>query len=334
MTKRKKVWDNLPKVPLYKPNLDAFYRFMYERHMIWVRRFSLKEPPPWTKDRILRDYKFTNVYRELDRGTIWYVEHVCASIRSRDDFQDLLWQTVMYRLLNRVQTFEKVGLINYDSWLDARKDWKKALQKLHETESVFTSAHLTLPTHEIGSNKIDKYIEVLDTTHKLMPKLVIEIEECTKLEYLFDILQQIPCVGDFISYEICCDLMLVEAVPFSENDWVNPGPGAKGGIKLIFPLSKTTEDFVVAMRKLQHTQEDHFKRLKLEFPYFHKDGNGKPKLLTLRSIEHSLCEFRKYCNVKEGMGKPRMKFKPQDWSNAQGQLPFRFPREEKSLEIV
>src|SRR5690348_3648568 len=107
MSKRtKKAWDNLPRVEVYKPNLDAFYRFMYERHMIWHRRFKLGLPPPWTKDPILRDLKFTNVYRELDRGTLWYLNNVAETYK--DELLDLLWLTVMYRLLNKVETFEKV----------------------------------------------------------------------------------------------------------------------------------------------------------------------------------------------------------------------------------
>lgn len=308
---------------MYRPNLDAFYRFMFERHMIWHKRFRLKQPPPWTKDPILRDLKFTNVYRELDRGTQFYLECMNAGTGlalSGSMSKELLWLTTQYRLLNRVETFDKTHFVSHEEWHDDKREWKKELKELHKTECVFTNAHLTLPVHEKGQSKIDKYFEVLDELWLIIPRLLNQIKSCHSLEQLFIILKQIPCVGSFISYEICCDLILVKAVPFSEDDWANCGPGAKGGIKLIFPLAGERGEYLEKMRQLANEQEKHFKRLGLDFPYLYP---GKP--LTLRSVEHSCCEFRKYVNVQNGVGKHRMKFKPITGENPQGQI--RFPRE-------
>src|SRR5580692_10535700 len=94
--------------------LDMFFKFMYERHLIWYKRFVLKEPPPWTKNKILRDNKFTNIFRELDAGTIYYVQNVyqqatkCWTEDLGRSERNLIWYTVQYRLVNRVETFEKV----------------------------------------------------------------------------------------------------------------------------------------------------------------------------------------------------------------------------------
>jgi hypothetical protein len=315
--KRRKVWESVPDVEVYRPNLEDFYKFMHERHTIWHRRFILREPPPWTENRILRDYKFTNIYRELDRGTLWYKSHV-VPIAVGDP--DLFWLTTMYRLLNKVETFEKVGLVHLADWQSEKKTWIRALKDLHKTESIFTSAHLTLPTHTVGKSKIDTYMEVLDELHRMMIGgnfYFVKVYHSPNLEELFNNLMEIPCVGRFISYEICCDLMLIGRVPFSENDWVNPGPGCRHGLKLIFPRCKTVEDFQDRIRQLAKEQGKHFKALKLKFPYLYE---GKP--LTLRSIEHSLCEYQKYKKMVTGIGKQRMHFRPQDRVNPQGQLPL------------
>ena len=54
---------------VYEPHLKLFFETMYERQMIWKRRFLENKPMPWTKNKIFQSSKFTNVYRELDRNS-------------------------------------------------------------------------------------------------------------------------------------------------------------------------------------------------------------------------------------------------------------------------
>ena len=58
---------------VYEPFFQLFFETMYERMMIWKRRFIEQKPQPWTENAILRDSKFTNVYRELDRNSQWQI---------------------------------------------------------------------------------------------------------------------------------------------------------------------------------------------------------------------------------------------------------------------
>jgi hypothetical protein len=336
---RYRPWRMLPKVPVIQKHLDEFYQFCYERHSIWVRRFIKKEPPPWTKDLILRDLKFTNVYRELDRGTMWYNEHIAEpylKARSLDSGNqsanrffleeaemELIWETILYRLLNRIETFEAVGIPTINAYgPKVFGDKLRAFEKAGN--SVFTSAHLTLPTRVIGGSKIDKYIEVLDYVHEMIVELHQMIKRCTSMKELHEKLRIIPCVGPFISYEVCTDFAMVGLTPFDEDSWANPGPGCKKGIRIIFPDPSyiSLED---AIKKLRVEQDIHFKRLGLNFPYLTVYGKVKP--LTLRAIEHSLCEFSKYWSVQHKAGKARMIFRPKTNSLSEtpaGQMSFGF----------
>src|SRR5580693_8773694 len=56
------------KIKFKASELKLFFYFLNERHRIYLNR-KAKKPWPWTKDEILRTYKFTNVYRQLDRVT-------------------------------------------------------------------------------------------------------------------------------------------------------------------------------------------------------------------------------------------------------------------------
>ncbi len=54
--------------------VDEVFAFVHERHQIYLRR-QAGQPKPWTANPILQQYRFTNVYRELDRVTIWIREN-------------------------------------------------------------------------------------------------------------------------------------------------------------------------------------------------------------------------------------------------------------------
>ena len=51
-----------------------FFKWIADRHLIYQKRCSGVKPP-WTEDTILRDYKFTNPFRENDYVTIWMREN-------------------------------------------------------------------------------------------------------------------------------------------------------------------------------------------------------------------------------------------------------------------
>ena len=63
-------------VDVHEENKYLFFELMHERMAIWKRRFVDKKERPWTKNEILRDYKFTNVYRELDRNSQWQIKNI------------------------------------------------------------------------------------------------------------------------------------------------------------------------------------------------------------------------------------------------------------------
>src|SRR6266566_163641 len=104
--------------------LDGFYKFVYDRHMVYFRRFVMKQPTPWSTDPVLRDLRFTNVYRELDAGTIWLVKNIVE--RRRGQFKEILWEICIYRVLNKKETFEAVGIPTISWWKTPsfRKNYK------------------------------------------------------------------------------------------------------------------------------------------------------------------------------------------------------------------
>ena len=147
------------------------------------------------------------------------------------------------------------------------------------------------------------YVETLYKLYKDFNRVYDEIKQADSLEEVFNVLLTIDKVGPFYAYEIVCDLVMKGIIPFRLDDWVNCGPGCKTGLDLIFP-NRNYIGYDKALHWLRNNQRRFFKKLGLSFPYW------KGKELSLRNIEHSLCEFSKYWKLKRGLGRYRLKFVP------------------------
>lgn len=281
-----------------------FFDFIKERHTIWYRRNVLGMAQPWTDDPILATRKFCNVYRELDRGTIWYMENVVQGMGG-DDFQ-VLFQTIVYRLINTIEIFERIGgvptLEDYNA-----KNFEAKIREVKKTVPwntayvVFHTWHQFIQKKDIKGKKdiIHALSLIIEKIAEDFAVISVAILEAETLRGAWAHLRLLPNIGPFLAYEIVCDLMLADVLPFTENDFVNVGPGAMQGLEIIYGKKMSAYQAVVLCEHLaviQHTflDEEYYKM-------------GKP--LTLRSIEHSLCEFRKYHNIKT-RGKGGKHFNP------------------------
>ena len=95
-----------PRLKWREPQLRLFWYWVNERHRIYVNRFIKKQPYPWTKDKILRTYKFTNVFRQLDRVTEAWTDRFCRLLSKGKDMKDgdILFQVCQFRFFNWPET--------------------------------------------------------------------------------------------------------------------------------------------------------------------------------------------------------------------------------------
>ena len=64
---------------LNQENLKHLYDWITERYKIHLKKDVKKEKPPWTKNPILKKYRFTNVRREQDKETKWLIKNICEN---------------------------------------------------------------------------------------------------------------------------------------------------------------------------------------------------------------------------------------------------------------
>lgn len=302
---------------IHRGHLLAFFQFIYDRQMVWHNRFVKQLPQAdWTNDPIFKRTKYTNVYRELDRGTLWLEDYLADNLIKEvkgveeiwQQQREIFWVICVYRLLNKIETFEQIGLISFEDYgkKKKREKWFTSIRQLLESGfKVWTSAHITLQSN-LKQDRITNYETILDRLHKSFDSLVKDVLACDDPQWAFKFIQQMYGFGPFISYEVASDLARLPWIKFDDDTWANAGPGCIPGIQLIFPKYKTQDQHMEAMTLLRDYQEKAFEKLGLDFMSIAHEK----KWLTLRNIEHSLCEFRKYWCEQNGVGRPRPLFNP------------------------
>jgi len=194
-----------------------------ERHSIFVNRFEKELPKPWTDDLILQQYKFTNCFRQLDKGTLALKEMLMRRLINDPDL--LLFNVIWYRLFNWYEHAQELGFCHYQTL-------ENYIQKrFHTHKKIFTSAHMTRGVS--CENKHDTYLraarKVWDRRHIFVEKIIV----AGTMEQVFNELLDLYMVGRFVAYEITCDLRFTQLLENATDKltWANMGPGAQRGLK-------------------------------------------------------------------------------------------------------
>ncbi len=276
-----------------------FWRFVNERQLIWHRRFVDKKKAPWTKNPTLREFQFTNVYRELDRGTLFLTQKILPMY---DNPKDMLFAIVIYRLFNHIPTWIRIEDWHGDVPHAGKWKWGEEAKQLRKWNNkgnqVFTSAFTVTGAAFAGSaSKIDNICYLIEEIQHFLYHRDFqwwkEVWNAKNMKDAWDKIRKIRGFGPFLAYELVIDINYAHR-RWGEDSFVNPGPGAKRGINAIYPDVHKVPDYIDTIKHLKKIQQ---KMLPKEFPYTDK----VPKDMTLRNIEHSLCEFQKYEKRRKGI---------------------------------
>jgi hypothetical protein len=284
-------------------SVDGFFNFINKRHRVYVKKEAGK-PWPWTKDAILQQYRFTNVYRDLDAVSVDLKRNVLDGYKPwrKDYAAELVAEIIKYRLFNWPATYQLLRPLR-GCWDEERA--KTILRKAQRHgDKIFTGAYIV--SNDASTRpKIDIVCEAVTAAHKLAPKLVRLIRANRTIENATAVIaEHVPLCGPFVSYEIVSDLRWTPLLQNAPDifGWANPGPGATRGLNRIHrrPLKAkpAPSQLVREMRSLVK-ESRHLDRL---------GSHMRP--LEARDVEHSLCELDKYLRVMNGEGKPRSRYWP------------------------
>ncbi len=274
----------------YTPVFDSYWRFAAERHEMYMRR--LENPNgPWTTDSILMSYRFTNVYRVLDRVSQYLIKEIIYRRDRPQSADELLYRIILFKIFNKIETWEyiekKLGPISISS--PPIQDIDSLLTKMMlKGERIYSAAYI-MPSPNLGfERKHSNHLKLIQTM--IRNRIPQKIEQSRSLRELYDTLLNIPSLGKFLAFQYAIDINYSPMVDFSESEMVVAGPGAQDGISKCFPheSNKKYEDIIFEM---VDRQEIEFKRLGLEF-----SGLFGRRLQPI-DCQNIFCEISKYARV-------------------------------------
>ena len=280
----------------------SFLCFVFERQKIWS--YKRKRCEVLTTNHVLSSKWFTNMYRELDRGTMYLHNQLNQTDLKgvtidkdnidRNLVSKILLKSIVYRLINKVETFMDFGGVpdieTFPKFVKFIRDKKK------EGSVIFTAAHQVM-----GFDRLMKTIEYLKKNVKNLSSKLVSAAQKRSLKMCQTVVLTIPNVGDFFAWQILVDLLECKVLGLNtDNQWACLGPGAKNGLRRIFCLETTRGE-------LRHTRllrdlccskgsKSGFAQLGLQFPVV------LLKELSLKNVEHALCEYDKY--FRFALGQP------------------------------
>lgn len=278
--------NDLPAAP------DRFWYWVKERHHVHQTR-ELGTPKPWSEDEIFQTQFFCNVYRELDKTTVWFKDNIREEMR---DDPEVLMATVIFRWFNYIPT----GQLLLDSGLLTDWDSDKAIQLLEGQPQVFTSAYTIAPP-EPNKPKLPGICKAIDALWNDRDAIYREMTEDPLLEYATSLLSAYPCIGDFMGYEVVTDLRHTHILEDATDimTWANIGPGAARGLHRYIeqsPSASPPKNWRVLFQRILRESK---KRLK---------STGMPAF-EMREVEHCLCEFDKFERARLGDSKMKRLYK-------------------------
>ena len=268
--------------------------------------------------------------------TIWYINHILKHVddplqpgeTQADRNMAIFWETIVFRMFILQPTVELIfpdGMIHsLQAWPE---NWRAAKERLFQRQesgqNVFHAAYMmpaynrgiTFPfPSDIPGVKLHRVIYMLE--HFWYPKLaeMYKVSQITDMNGLVEwMFNNLFYMGRFSAYEVICDLCAAcrhthnQVLPYDDDSSVNAGPGNKVAYNLIFCGEKRWK-VEAADAYLRATWQQWMQRYGMYDEWMSMIPSCINPVVTMRTIEHSMCESGKYMRIRAGRGRTKSAF--------------------------
>ena len=271
-----------------------------EHLLYWIReRESIRlsreagNPPPWSHDPIIANYRWCNVRRMDDKVSRWlldwhqqYPEH---------GIQNRIAAMLAGRLINWPATLAELP---YPAPYDEARWTKAILRRKARGEKIFTGAYII--NGALGGDKI------LQVTQKILKPIWGLRRSLTPrpdtMQSVFDWLNGKPGIGTFMAGQVVADMRHVyPELPWSDRmTWAPQGPGSLRGVNRLIgqhldyrlPKGEWLDVVRRAMAAVARKEPSIAERLEL------------------MDVQNCLCEYDKFRRLTLGQGSVRARYVP------------------------
>ncbi len=269
---------------------ETYWYFAVERQNIFFRKLE-GQFAPWTDDKILGTYKFTNAYRVADRVSQYLIRNVIYS--GEQSPKEVFFRIILFKIFNRISTWQLLekhfGVISWQQY--SYKHYNSVLSQAQQKgERIYSGAYI-MPSGKDSFGCSRKHSNHLKLLERMMQDNMAErICEAKSMMDAFKMLRSYAGLGDFLAYQYLIDINYSDIINFSEMDFVMAGPGAKEGINKCFKNSANLKDSEIIRWVTEH-QEEEFNRRGLKF----RTLWGRH--LQLVDCQNLFCEVDKYARI-------------------------------------
>ncbi len=290
-----------------RPKVKEYFYYLTLRSSIWHDKYMKSQLQDYKNDFILKRYKFCNVWRELDNFSRIEIKN----IRNKD-----LKEQIKIIIIGRHSLSWKTTnmLLNDCTYEELMEYWNKCREENRASEFVSDAINFQpLP----GENRAQCLILHRDETLRNLDKLHKTIKRTDNYSLIFnEICDLLPHIGPFRAYEIFTSLSYSEHINFKEDSICHVGPGAIGGMNTLCDAIIHKDNHKSVLKQLTKEVKSHLLTIP-EFNWIPKDLQGSYNFkekhkFTIRTMEDSLCEYRKYVGLKYGNGRRRIYNKEPD----------------------
>jgi hypothetical protein len=260
----------------------TFREFARARHQLWLERtYGLAADPVADP---LRGHHYTNLWRELDRGTVFLFNEVQ---RPRlDDPLELVRHSIIYRTFNVRETYEDV-CFRFGNSLHGGVTAENLYEHLSKRERNFTNAYVRCCDLRLVCEQLANLDEHLAP---IAAGLMHGAEDVAR-----DAISRIYSFGAFTGDQLMMDLCW-EGGPFKARFNPKFGPGAQRG--LAYCLESGFGN-VTHLMDAGHEEIPEDSR---------PTAGGLSIAYDIRTLEHTLCELSKHVKF-EGRGERQVKMR-------------------------
>lgn len=256
---------------------------------------------PYVDDQIISTYRFCNVRREDDRGTVWIRENIRKPYA---DHPYLWFMLCIARQINWPDTLHDLESTQA-AWPDHEHFSPEAMTHVLNArkaagQKIYTGAYMISAPSTKGDDKQAFIAEkVCGGLWWRRQEIAKYLNEEPSLQGTHRLLKDTSGWGDFMAYQAVVDMRftgLLRNAPDIEK-WAAAGPGTIRGLnrvhgrRLTFNLHQSRA--LAEMRRIWEAAPDNTD-VKFDFS----------------DVPNILCETDKYLRVKNGEGKPRAKYVP------------------------